>query len=632
MSSFIFARDKENSKLHSSRTRTKSRIQSNRSFRFTPIKSATKQILRENENRRNKEKQLTAKRHKKILTKTTSRIKEKKFLSPSKTRNNRSRRKRSTSRNYFRGTVCSPSATSYTKIFYSKRKKKVIKEFCHKKASPRFDFRSGSRSILNEKRPNFFLLNDENVSINNVYKERVDSMNRRKELKIAQKKSKNAVRNIDKKLKNYYSKIDQIYRKRGFGLLKKIFSNRKHLAFMRIMKLFKRKKIKISISKRSRDSNNDENFHRIKERLSKDHQENYDFKFTSDDNINYKFFNSNNFMGLKIEPQCISTSAQNEESFLKLNHPSSRNSSINKKNSKKFKLIFFSEFSTFSNCLSFNFETESYSPRKSTHLKVKLGLANLENKFRMAKFGAFNEIKLSSIQNKFQRFSFSLGRSMNSSRARRYSSNDPKMKNSLKMIMKKLTDKMKIGFLKLKLNRMKQRNNRSMSENNHLFALAMCTKELYESKMRKVFRLIKYAYLIKSEILKGKAAELRINQESTFLPNSESKSSFSFHQSNLFTRPSNELNHYRVRTSSNVQENKNIVIRNIELISKKKSSKSISIKSEQVQRDSISSMNFNFEMKSQLKHETREKKSIMLARGLKILRNLEKKRGTDAMG
>lgn len=265
-----------------------------------------------------------------------------------------------------------------------------------------------------------------------------------------------------------------------------------------------------------------------------------------------------------------------------------------------------------------------------------MGIVNLENKFKMMKFEAFNKIKVSSVQNKFQRFSFSLGKSLFSSqRNSEILVQKTPVKNTLKTLVKKLEAKRRIGFLKLKLNKMKQRGLKNMKENNHLVALAMCTKALYEAKMRKIFRIVKYFCLEKDKKMKQK--QHQIQQESTLIPNSDSKSNYSlsYHYQIKKNYDKNDLillEKNMIRVSQKKEKSFVMMTRRDKDEKNKTSSKSFSIKSEQAKRDSVKSVNFNFESKTRKETELRVKKSIKLAKGLNILLKMEKNRGTEVLG
>lgn len=281
-----------------------------------------------------------------------------------------------------------------------------------------------------------------------------------------------------------------------------------------------------------------------------------------------------------------------------------------------------------------NFETEGYSPRKSTNLKVKMGLVNLENKFKLLKIGAFNEIKMSSLQNKLQRFSFSLGKPRYSIKRRNSHTKKITVKNSIKMLVKNFEAKLRISFLKLKLNKMKKRNENPIKEKNHLLALAMCTKALYESKMRKFFRLMKYCYLVNSDGYKLKSSNQMF--VSTIIPNSESKSNYSISQnlkqSNYFIRPSHDIEKKNREIRKSRSRDKIALFSKNLLQNKKSSSKSISIKSENIKRDSVSSVSFHYEMKAKIENETRVKKSVRIMKGLSILKKMEKNKILGSLG
>lgn len=266
-----------------------------------------------------------------------------------------------------------------------------------------------------------------------------------------------------------------------------------------------------------------------------------------------------------------------------------------------------------------------------------MGLACLENKFKMMKLNAFNNVKFMSLENKYQRFSFSLGKTR---RPARYTSSlisKDSVKNTLKLMFKNFESKAKIGYLKLKLNRMKKRSNGSEKESNHLVALAMCTKALLESRLRGSFRCMKYFYLTQNEAVKVNKVGL-LHLESTLVPYSESKSNFSStyrcginNNNNFFIKPNSISQvHHSIRKSKS-KEKSLVSYAKVHHRKKKTSSKSISIKSEQIKRDSISS-NFNFEMKSRKKNESRIKKSVRMVKGLGILSKFEKRRCNEVIG
>lgn len=277
------------------------------------------------------------------------------------------------------------------------------------------------------------------------------------------------------------------------------------------------------------------------------------------------------------------------------------------------------------------------SPRTSHRLKVKMGLASLENKFKMRKLSAFNNVKFMSLQNKYQRFSFCLGKTSRSARQTRTLVDKDSVKNTLKLLIKNFESKIKIGYLKLKLNRMKKRSSNSVKESNHLVALAMCTKALLESRLRGSFRFLKYNYLAQNEAIKANKAG-GMHLESTLIPySSECKSNFSSTYqcgkkgTNFFIKPNSISQvHHSIRKSKS-KEKSLICQGRIYQRKKKSSSKSISIKSEQIKRDSISS-NFNFERRSRRENETRVKKSVRMVRGLCLLSKFEKRRCNEAIG
>lgn len=260
MSTILLSRELQNQKNRLQRQRTKSRKVKHIMPKFTPIKSATQQILKENQNRQNREKKLTASRHKEILQKGSSKVAKYEFLSPSRLRGENAQRMRFNSQNYFKGTVCSPSANSYTGIFYSKRNKKIIKNY-----SPNPRSRENKRGFLSRSRlmsPNNcskFPVNDENMSINSIYRERLKVIHNR-----ASRKAKNSIQNecnflekrnnkylIDQKLQEYYGEIDDILRKRGLEIIGKIFMGKQKEYLNTIQSFFTRKKFKISISKKN---------------------------------------------------------------------------------------------------------------------------------------------------------------------------------------------------------------------------------------------------------------------------------------------------------------------------------------------------------------------------------------------
>lgn len=188
---------------------------------------------------------------------------EKNFLSPVRNREHSESKVRFNSQNYFKGTVCSPSANSYTRIFYSKRKKKIVKAFS---PAPQKQMRlAGNRNRMvsasqNKRLRGEKVVNDENISVNSVYRQRMKGINHRKSNKIdrrsmdklsLKKGKKKNPKVMDQKLKLYYSELDQMCRKRGLQRLKRMINRRKAAALKFMIKAFKKKKIKISISKRT---------------------------------------------------------------------------------------------------------------------------------------------------------------------------------------------------------------------------------------------------------------------------------------------------------------------------------------------------------------------------------------------
>lgn len=209
---------------------------------------------------------------------------EKNFLSPIRNKQQSESKVRFNSQNYFKGTVCSPSANSYTRIFYSKRRKRIVKAFSPapqkqmKKANRRRKMVSASQTHKMRKEKG---VNDENVSVNSIYRQRLKGINNRgsnqaqkrsiEKFSLKKGKKKNS-KGIDQKLKLYYSELDQMCRKRGLQKLAKIFKRGKQSAFAYIMSTFRRKKIKISISKRTpvakrRNYSNERSITSIKRKL-----------------------------------------------------------------------------------------------------------------------------------------------------------------------------------------------------------------------------------------------------------------------------------------------------------------------------------------------------------------------------